>query len=193
MVPMTSLKGPAGKSRIRFATTNSLKFSEAEALRAELLQLDIELPEIQAIDVSEVVLDKMDSVARMRFEFPVVVEDTGLEISSLSGLPGAFVKWFIKSLGSEGLSGIALKDGHDKVPATAVSAVGAVWGSDRKICIGRTEGFIVSPRGEDFGWNSVFLCAGSDLTFGELSAFDRLAVSMRRKPLQDAFAWLDDR
>jgi non-canonical purine NTP pyrophosphatase (RdgB/HAM1 family) len=184
-------RGTELDSIIRFATSNELKFSEARALHSELVQLEMELPELQAVDISHVVADKMESLALMDLDYPVVVEDTGLEVSTLSGLPGALVKWFIGSLGSDGLARIAL-DGRECVPAVAASAVGAVWGAERRIWVGRTEGFIVKPLGQDFGWNAVFRPVGMDLTFGQLGAAERLAVSMRKKPLEDAFRWLVD-
>ncbi len=34
---------------------------------------------------------------------PVIVEDTCLGFNALNGLPGPYIKWFLKSIGPEGL------------------------------------------------------------------------------------------
>src|ERR1700733_768370 len=101
---------------IRFATSNSLKLQEASALVPGLIAFDCDLPEIQAIDVVEVVSHKIKVLADMDFPFPLFVEDTGLEVPSLGSLPGALVKWFIASLGAEGLAKMILGD-MESLPA----------------------------------------------------------------------------
>lgn len=175
--------------RIRFATSNPLKLQEAMTLVPDLVAFDCDLPEIQAIDVREVVRHKIQVLAEKGFSFPLLVEDTGLEVPSMGLLPGALVKWFITSLGAQGFARRALIDA-ESLPATAVSAVAAYNGSETFIAIGRVNGLLVPPRNTSYGWNSVFQPLGHHRTFGEMSDAERLAISMRRAPILEAVAWI---
>jgi non-canonical purine NTP pyrophosphatase (RdgB/HAM1 family) len=177
---------------VRFATSNALKLQEARALVPGLLPFSCDLPEIQAIDVVEVVRYKAQLIADMDLPFPILVEDTGLEIPSLGRLPGALVKWFIASIGSRRLAEIALGE-RDSEPALAVSAVAALYRGEVNVTVGRVQGLLVAPRGVELGWNSIFQPGNFNRTFGEMSDLDRLAVSMRRAPILDAVAWITSR
>ena len=172
-----------------FATSNPLKFREAHALMAGLEQLDIELPELQALDVRDVVEAKLRYIGGMNLRRPVIVEDTGLVVEARGGLPGALVKWFLTAVGADGTSSM-LRVELDRLPARAVCAVGATVGSESAIWEGETIGFLVPPRGPATGWNSIFEESESGLTFAEMSDDERLAVSMRRRPLLEAATWL---
>jgi XTP/dITP diphosphohydrolase len=174
---------------VRFATSNSLKLQEAVALVPEITVFDYDLPEIQAVDVRDVVADKIRILAEMNLPFPVFVEDTGLEIPSLGSLPGALVKWFVAGVGAGGLAKMVLGT-NDSIPAVAVSAVAAFNGVDTYYAVGRVEGSLVHPRGAEFGWNSIFQPREDRLTFGEMSNSRRLALSMRRAPILDSVSWL---
>ena len=102
---------------ITFITSNDNKAREVEAiLGMKVEKVDIELPEIQALDVEDVVIDKAkgayEAVKRV-----LVVEDTGLYISSLNGFPGALAKWVLKTLGRETLCFQAKTDRPWQKPA----------------------------------------------------------------------------
>lgn len=62
--------------------------------------MDIDLPEYQG---------SVEEIARLKCSFacdcvdgPVLVEDTGLGFDALKGLPGPYIKWFLKAVGPEG-------------------------------------------------------------------------------------------
>lgn len=49
--------------------------------------------------------------ARFQIDGPVIVEDTSLCFNALNGLPGVYIKWFLSSLGHDGLN--KMLDGFD--------------------------------------------------------------------------------
>lgn len=60
-----------------------------------------DLPEYQG-DADTVSRQKCESAYSI-IKGPVIVEDTCLCFDALNGLPGPYVKWFLKSIGPEGL------------------------------------------------------------------------------------------
>ena len=66
--------------------------------KLELYRLD--LPEIQTIDVEEVVTHKVKH-AYQELGTPVMIEDTGLYFDAWNGLPGALIKWFVTTIGGD--------------------------------------------------------------------------------------------
>ena len=172
---------------ITFITSNDNKAREVEAiLGMKVEKVDIELPEIQALDVEDVVIDKAkgayEAVKRV-----LVVEDTGLYISSLNGFPGALAKWVLKTLGRETLC--ELLSGKDR-SAMAKTCVCLHDGKKFHLFIGSIKGTIAQfPRGNSgFGWDSIFIPEGYDKTFAELGSVEKNKISMR----QIAFRKLHD-
>ena len=88
---------------IVFVSGNAGKAREVEAiLGTPVERLPLDLPEIQALDVAEVVRHKaLEAFAAAGR--PVLVEDTGLYVDALGGLPGALVKWFLQTVGPAGI------------------------------------------------------------------------------------------
>lgn len=93
MVFMTTLK---------FATGNDNKLREAqEILGIPLIKADVgDLDEIQTVSVEELIRHKAHGAYVIAGE-PVMVEDTGLAFLSWNGLPGALIKWFLKSVDND--------------------------------------------------------------------------------------------
>ena len=91
---------------ITFVTGNAKKLEEFKAILGSsfphgLVSRDVDLPEYQGTP-QEVVREKCREAAR-RISGPVIVEDTSLCFTALGGLPGVYIKWFLKSLGPDGL------------------------------------------------------------------------------------------
>lgn len=166
-----------------FVTSNPGKVREFEAILGQPVeQLDIDLDEIQNLDVAEVVRHKAlaawHAVGR-----PVIVEDTGIAIPALGGLPGALVKWFVGTIGPAGIAAM-VPAGADRT-CIATTAVGVADESGVRIITGEVRGIVVpAPRGSDgFGWDPVFQPDGSDRTFAEMSRDEKNRFSMRRRAL----------
>src|SRR3712207_9254148 len=101
--------------RVLFVTTNEDKRREAQRiLRVELERAALEVPEVQALDFAEVVLHKARAARQVLGSppYPVLVEDSGLAVGAWNGLPGALTKWFLSSVGNEGILGMLSEIGR---------------------------------------------------------------------------------
>nr|WP_245883610.1 non-canonical purine NTP pyrophosphatase [Streptomyces hyaluromycini] len=122
----------------------------------------------------------------------MLVEDTGLEIDSWSSLPGALVKWFVDGMGAREIARLTDLQGGGS-GAAAVSSVGIAYKGEVQVWTDRIKGKIVPPRGELGGWTPIFEVEGSGKTLAEMTFQERMSVTMRRRPLEKANAWLGER
>ncbi len=162
-----------------FITGSKNKLAEMQAILGDIEQLDIDLPEIQDIDAHKIIRAKLEEALKHKKE-AVMVEDTSLYFDALQGLPGPLIKWFMKTVGNEGLFKMAEAFGN--YGAEAKTIIGYTDGSgDIQFFEGSVRGTIVVPRGEtNFGWDPIFQPEGKDKTFAELTANEKNALSMRR-------------
>ena len=162
-----------------FITGSKDKFAELQGVVGNLEQLDIDLPEIQEIDAHKIIAAKLTE-ARKHHEGAFIVEDTSLYLDALNGLPGPLIKWFMKTVGNEGLHKLALSLSNSG--ARAVTIVGyADENGEVSYFEGSFAGTVVGPRGDNgFGWDPLFKPEGSDKTFAEMSAEEKNKFSMRR-------------
>lgn len=142
----------------------------------EIDSVDVDLPEIQSINPEEIMADK----ARRAFEAtgkPVVVEDVTAGLVKLGGLPGPFIKFFIKTLGNDVLFQLAGKEGE---PAVVSCSIAYYDGRDLMTVRGDVEGKIVAPRGNNgFGFDVTFVPSGQNFTYAEMSEGQKDTVSHR--------------
>jgi inosine triphosphate pyrophosphatase len=169
---------------IFLVTGNANKLKEWQAiLPADMPMeaIDLDLPEIQSIDPKEIVADK----ARRAFEAarkPVVVEDVSVALAKLNGLPGPFVKFFLKALGSEAL--YILAGGEDE-KATVSCSVAYFDGTTLLTDRADVPGKIVSSRGTDgFGFDATFIPDGFDLTYAEMTPEQKNGISHRSRAIK---------
>src|SRR5215470_7472200 len=120
-----------------FVTSRAEKASEARRMGFEIERLDLELPEPQALDPSQIVHEKARSAYAI-LSRPVLVEDSGLAIRAWGGFPGALVKWVEKSAGVAALPRM-LAPFADR-SATAVCAIAYCDGGE-----------VIAARGEAHG------------------------------------------
>lgn len=185
--------------QITFVTGNSKKLEEVIAILGnafphKLISQDLDLPELQG-DIDEVSIKKCEEAAQ-QIKGPVLVEDTALCFNALKGLPGPYIKWFLKKLEPEGLH--KLLTGFEDKSAVAVCTFAYHPGDVKDSVIlfqGRTEGEIVAPRGpRDFGWDPCFQPEGYSKTYAELPKEEKNKISHRYKALkklQDHFKNVD--
>src|SRR3989338_227701 len=149
-----------------FITGSAGKFKEAQAVLPELQQLDSDLPELQEIDAQKIIAAKL-AAAQRNHTGSFIVEDTSLSISSLNGLPGPLIKWFLKTLGNEGLARIALNNSAPSasVAAEARTVIGYVDEQHRvSFFEGVIKGSVILPRGDrGFGWDPIFVPEGFEI------------------------------
>ncbi len=165
--------------RFTLVTGNRNKRIEAERILGEPLECELlDLPEIQSLDIFEVLRAKGEEAWR-RLRRPVVVEETGLELAALSGFPrrgtsvafpGPLVKWMLEAVGPVGIARTAHALGDPR--ATARCALIYLDGETERVAEGETHGgLVLEPRGEGgFGWDPVFVPEGRQETYAELGA-----------------------
>lgn len=172
-------------------TANPGKLAEARRLAGrELAAVEIDLPEIQSLDLVEVLRAKADEAWR-RLARPLVVEEAGLELAALGGFPGPLVKWMLAAAGAEGVARTALALGDPR--ATARSALLYRDAERTLLAAGHVEGTLVlPPRGEHgFGFDPVFLPLGGNRTFGEIAGPEKDLLSHRGHAWRALLAQLD--
>lgn len=166
-----------------FATTNKNKLREVnEILGEELEQIELDLTEPQGLDVEEVIRIKVKD-AFTKAGKPVLVEDTSLSINTWNGLPGALIRWFLSSVGNEGI--LKMLGSEINRGATAKTAVGFYDGSEYHVYTGEVKGLIPTElQGQSgFGWDPIFIPDGHDKSFAQMAAEEKNSVSMRRLAL----------
>lgn len=150
----------------------------------------LQLPEIQAVDVTEVVRVKALH-AFQEIGDPVIVEDTGLYIGDkMNGFPGALIKHYYERLGSNAICEIngGIKAYTETIIAYCESHIVETF-------VGRTYGKIAySPqKGEyGFGWDDIFIPDSTEtfdnsmgLSFAEILPEQKNMISMRRQAIEN--------
>lgn len=164
---------------LTFITGNSAKFTEAKSVIPELEQIDLDLDEIQAIDPKIVIEHKLNQAIKSQLG-SFVVEDNSLFLGCLNGLPGPLIKWFLKTVGNEGLVKIATALGNNKAEAKVVVGYRPEKG-DIQFFEGSVTGRIVEPRGTNgFGWDPIFQPDGETKTYGEMTLEEKNVTSCRK-------------
>jgi len=113
------------------------------------------------------------------------VEDTCLCFNALGGLPGPYIKWFLKALQPSGLHRM-LSSWEDKSAYALCTFAFSPGGENDEVVLfeGRTDGTIVSPRGPpDFGWDPCFQPLGYEHTYAEMDKAVKNTISHRRRAL----------
>lgn len=169
-----------GSLPLVFVTSRAEKAREAERMGFPVERLDLDLPEPQALDPSEIVEAKARAAYRA-LSRPVLVEDSGLAFRAWGGFPGALVKWVEKSAGVAALA--RMLEGFPDRAATAICAIAYCDGAEVITARGETHGTIApAPRGGNgFGWDVLFVPEGSQRTFAEMAAAEKDSLSHRRR------------
>lgn len=163
---------------LEFITGNVNKFREIQTMIPELKQVKMDLLEIQSIDAHEIIREKLKE-ALNHHEGHFIIEDTSLYLDCMKGLPGPLIKWFLETIGSEGLWKIAKSFGNTKAEAKTI--IGYAEGPGKvEFFEGVVKGSIVEPKGEGFGWDVIFMPEGSDKRFSEIGLEEKNKISMRR-------------
>jgi XTP/dITP diphosphohydrolase len=165
---ITLITGNEGKAR-EYTTLLGIKVG---AVKEDLI-------EIQSLDVVEVVSRKAQD-AYSKLQVPVLVDDTGLSVNAWNGLPGALVAFFLRSVGAQGILDMAA--GILDRTATVTTALGYADADGIRIFTGTLSGTLANERRGDggFGYDSIFVPDGGNLTFAEMSSEHKNSISHRR-------------
>lgn len=179
--------------KLTFVTGNPMKLSEVRAIlgssRIEIDSKDLDVPELQGT-TEEIAKEKCRRASEL-LQGPCITEDTALCFEALNGLPGPYIKHFLKELGLEGLNTLLVGFPTTAAYALCTFAYSAGPGTEPILFEGRTDGKIVPARGPGkFGWNPVFEVEGTGKTFAEMSEDEKNAISHRYRALEKLTAFL---
>lgn len=178
------------------ATHNKGKLAEITAMMQGIVpdvriagDLDLESPEETGMTFFENAAIKAVFVAR-ETGFPALADDSGLCVSALDGDPGVYsADW----AGEPRDFNRAMKmvhermgDNPDKSARFTTCCVLAWPDGHTEYSEGHVEGEMIwPPRGaKGFGYDPVFIPEGRDVTFAEMAAEDKNAISHRSRALK---------
>jgi inosine triphosphate pyrophosphatase len=176
---------------LTFVTGNANKLAEVQAILHPytVTSHKLDLPEWQGADPREIALAKCRQ-AYAELKVPVMTEDTCLCFNAMKGLPGAYIKWFLQSLGHEGLN--KMLNGFEDRSAYALCIFVLIDADGREhVFEGRCEGEIVAARGPaNFGWDPIFQPAGFTETFAQMDKSVKNSISHRARALEQLKTYL---
>lgn len=194
------------KPKLYFVTENTNKFNEANGIlqqlncKYQLVQLKLDLPELQGTsdEISYQKALKAEKILRNSgYSNHFIIDDTGLHYNCLGGMPGPYIKWFLKTIGCDGLA--KLTDSFDDKTAYAQCIITLMLNdnSDPILFHGIVNGTIVQPRGQkSFGWDPVFQPledeGGNGQTYGEMTESYKNKISHRFKALKLLVEYLNN-
>ncbi|CAD6890017.1 unnamed protein product [Tilletia controversa] len=179
------------KRMLTFVTGNANKLREVREILAasanfpfEIESKDLDLPEVQG-DIEEVAIAKCKAAAKA-LNGPCITEDTALCFNALHGLPGVYVKDFLKKLGHEGLNNLLAAYPDKSAEAVCTFAYCESSSAEPIVFQGRTPGQIVPARGpSNFGWDPVFQPDESNRqTYAEMEQAEKNKISHRYRALE---------
>jgi non-canonical purine NTP pyrophosphatase (RdgB/HAM1 family) len=141
----------------------------------------IDLDEVQSNDIRYVTKKKAEAAFAI-VQTPVLVEDVSLEFDAWNGLPGTFIRFFMKGMGIEGLCKVL---GAEQRGVNARCVYDYFDGTDHVQFEGSMRGSIPdTPRGDTgMGWDCMFIPEGYTETRAEMSEEDNMKTYIRIKPL----------
>ncbi|MEI6731696.1 MAG: non-canonical purine NTP pyrophosphatase [archaeon] len=159
-----------------FITGNEKKFKEIQQIIPEIEKLSLDLPEIQEVDAKKIIEEKLKE-AKKHHSGEFIIEDTSLYLECINGLPGPLIKWFLETIGNQGLYNIANALGNKNAEARTI--IGYSHGKKIEFFEGSIKGTLVAPKKESFGWDPIFIPSGYSKTFADLGE-EKNKISMRR-------------
>ncbi len=170
-----------------FVSSNNHKYVEAksilETFGIKLGFLKSELEEIQSNSLDEIALRKAKD-AFSKFKKPVIIEDDGLFINSLSGFPGPYSSYVFKTIGNDGILNL-LKNNRK---AKFVSIITYCDKTNFQSFTAKLDGMISKfQKGKGWGYDPIFIPKNSQKTFAEINEKNKL--SHRYKALKKFSNW----
>ncbi len=155
---------------------------------------DLSLVEVQSLDIEAIGYKKTQSAFQysdvINSYDAILTDDTALTCEALNGLPGPLIKWFLKSIKTEGILDL-LKGKDRKTVATCLLSLGMIKDHFIYQFRGDIDGELVEARGKSgFGWDKIFLPTGYQFTYGEMDSVTKNEISHRALAVQNFRQWL---
>ena len=161
---------------VLFASSNIHKYEEAKKILSEFgINLEFfqtDLMEIQDDSLSEIALKKVLH-AYDKCKKPVIVEDDGLFINSLSGFPGPFSAYVFKTIGNNGILKLI---GSNRT--AQFRAVIAFCDSNKEPVFFESNVFgqiSKNIQGKGWGYDPIFIPENQNNTYAELAEKNNLS------------------
>lgn len=174
--------------KVQLITSNLGKLEEfraaLEPLGFEVAHLPLDVEEVQADTLEEVVADCMRQVRERRVK-DFVLDDSGLFVDALKGFPGVYSSYALRTLGCEGL--LKLLAGVEDRSARFECCIGCSLEGREEIvlkesCEGRIIGTIRGRGG--FGFDPIFAADSEERTFAEMPLAEKNLISHRGKAIK---------
>ncbi len=170
-----------------FVSSNNHKYAEAksilETFGIKLGFLKSNLEEIQSNSLDEIAVRKAKD-AFTKFKKPVIIEDDGLFINSLSGFPGPYSSYVFKTIGNDGILNL-LKNNRK---AKFVSIITYCDKTNLQSFHAKLDGIISKfQKGKGWGYDPIFIPKNSQITFAQMNEKNKL--SHRYKALKKFSNW----
>ena len=177
---------------ILFASSNEHKYEEAKEILVEFgIELEFfktDLVEIQDDSLSKIALQKALN-AYEKCKKPVIVEDDGLFIDSLSGFPGPYSSYIFNTIGNNGI----LKLIGDNRDAQFVAIIAFCDSSNEPTLFESSVAGKISKNIQDGGWgyDPIFIPEKQNKTYAEL--YDKNKLSHRYEALKKFANWFNSK
>lgn len=185
------------KKKIYFITGNANKFREAKTMFEntdyELVQHNIDLPEFQG-ESEEIAYQKALTAKSLvdKEYYPFIIEDSGLHYNCLGGMPGPYIRSFLKAMGCDGLYKLILGFDDNTAYAQCIVSLMVNENSEPMLFKGKINGKIVRARGETtFGWDPIFEPDGMKETFAEIDKEIKNKISHRANAFCSLLQYLE--
>ena len=166
--------------KINYITGNEFKVKVAkgnlEPLGFEIVQKDINCPEIQA-DTIEEVARYSAKWASDKLKMNVLKKDTGIMIEGLNGFPAAYTHYVQDTIGIDGI--LKLMKGVKNRKAKFIQTLAyCEYGKDPIVFSSITEGVIAAEKSGKYGWSwdFIFIPKGYEKTFANYKDEERLKM-----------------
>ena len=185
---------------INFVSGNKNKLKELSDIfkenfkDIEIKQLDIDLPELQGLP-EDIVKGKLKLALEKakNLKGPILVEDTSLCFNGYGGLPGPYIKYFLKNIKPEGLYKMACVFDDHTAYAQSIYGLQKNKKEEPHLFIGKTPGEIVSPRGPNsFGWDPCFQPKDYKQTYAEMGEKEKNKISHRGRSTNAMINWIKE-
>lgn len=169
--------------KIYFVTGNEKKAREAAGIVPQVERIKLDLPELQSLDPLVVIKAKLIEAHRQIPDKTLAVEDVTYSINGLGGLPGTLVKWFVESVGPEGIYEMAKQVDITTVVAANIGLINPA--GEMTFVRGEVKGKTVKPdiHGDGFHFDNIFMPDGHDKRYSQMTFAEKNKISHR------ALAW----
>ena len=192
---------PAEAMELVFATHNRHKLQEAVAIAGASCVV-FGLDHVSCFDEIPETADTLIGNAKQKAEYVYqkyqvncFADDTGLEVEALDGRPGVYSARYAGehcSFADNVNKLLHEMQGKTNRRACFKTVVALILDGEAHFFEGRVDGTIIeSPRGgEGFGYDPVFMPDGFNVSFAQMSDFDKNAISHRGRAIRKMMTFL---